>query len=129
MAIAAGLWTMAPSNTASAATTSAATADVSDHELLEIRDRMTASRQATTRFIAQKLYEAAAETEEHVEEARQRMELVVTWGYTFEALILLDPSTFEPAADEPEPEPEPESGRARRLDYSSDTSDPLAGLL
>lgn len=127
MAIAAGLFTMAPSATASAATASAATADVSDHELLEIRDRMTASRQATTRLIAQKLYEAAAETEEYAEEARQRMELVVTWGYTFEALILLDPSTFESASDVDESEPEP--ARPRRFEYSSDTSDPLAGLL
>ncbi len=119
MAIAAGLFTLAPS-----ATASAATADVSDHELLEMRDRMTASRQATTRYLAQKLYETVAQTEEHAEEARERMELVVTWGYTFDGLVLLDPSTFE-SVDEPEPEPE----RPRRFEYSSDSSDPLAGLL
>jgi len=125
MAIATGLWAMAPSATASAATASAATADVSDHELLEMRDRMARQRKATTRFLAQKLYERVAQTEEHAEKARERMELVVTWGYTFEGLVLLDPSTFESADDVDESEP----ARPRRFEYSSDTSDPLAGLL
>jgi len=137
MAIAAGLWMAAPNPAAHAAETD--DVGVSDHELVELRERVASRREAATRILAHRLTDAFARSTGRVQEARMNLEYWMTFGYGFNGLMTLEPSSFTPVAEvEAEPEPEveaepevevtPEPAKPRRFEYDDDTSDPLGGL-
>lgn len=125
MAIAAGLFMAAPAAPARAADGHQGAAGVADAELVAFSQRLESRREAATRLAVDVLGRALGRGADRAAEARETMERVLTWGYGFEGLAMVDPSVFEGPRDEGETA-EPES--SHRLEFVTDTNDPLAGL-
>lgn len=126
MAIAAGLFVTAPVASARAADHQSEAEGIEDAELIALGQRIHRQREAFTDVAVKCVRHALGRSAERVGAARERVELVLTWGYGFEGLALVDPSIFAGPADEDESAPAAPS--RPRLDIVTGTNDPLAGL-
>ncbi|MCH9685482.1 MAG: hypothetical protein K0V04_28880 [Deltaproteobacteria bacterium] len=125
VAFAGAMLTAALPASAHAADTDSNVQGVSDAQLVELGERMTATRRQVTTGLTALLGAAVSRSASEVGEVRDTFGWALTFGHGLEGLAALDVSALYATDDEQTADSAADS---RRLDYVSETSDPLAGL-
>lgn len=123
VALVAALLSVTPVASAQAAQAESDGLATDDAPLTWLGAQLTTRRDDAAQQLREVVRRAVDRSAHRVTKVEERVELVLTFGYGYEGLLLLDDSAFAPVVDEPVVE-----GRERgRLEVEI-TDDPLAGM-